>query len=641
MRWLRLGALAAATLALTACGGGGSGEGRVPPPPAPAPAPAPAPSPAPAPAPAPAPSPAPAPAAPTGLGVFLGDEAALTDPARDGRGREARFEHARSISVDTQGNAWVAEWGSGKVRFVAADGQVSTVSMAGGPPACAGKAVAVKLAHDGGILVSVPEQRVVCHKAAGGAVTIRVPDIGFGGAGEIATGPGDMLFLLTAEGVFRHAPGAAAQRLLGPEFHTIASSPDGVLFAGDGSRIVQVDGNTGASTLVATAGPDAGFGPLVVDSAGSLLTLGPSRQSPYPLVLQRVRIPGGPVVLPATTGLILWQPFVALGRDGHGRIYYAHGPGVGRITEGGDHEQVAGRLMTGPGAPVAEVPIGVDSAGNVWTQSEVFPTVRVRKFAPDGRMLPIGPAGDGLLLSERFTSAAVDGEDNLVLVFARFAQIHQGGFTFIRGRPTNTEIYRVTPTGEVRQSLSTVRGDIRFFSPIRVGFDGQGRMVFGDAETNTVRRLLPDGSHELLGAGLFADPNLPAEMAVSASGRVALVSSSRQVHTLQADGTLAVLAGDAGAPAGVADGTGTQARFGTPAAPVFDSAGNLWLADGHTIRRVSPQGSVTTVAGRPQAAFNTLGSLPATVFAPYSLQLGPGGLLYFRSASAVLRLALP
>src|SRR5262249_11392109 len=63
---------------------------------------------------------------------------------------------------------------------------------------------------------------------------------------------------------------------------------------------------------------------------------------------------------------------------------------------------------------------------------------------------------------------------------------------------------------------------------------------------------------------------------------------------------LELLAGNAGGP-GNADGTGAAARFLLPIGVAVDSAGNVYVGDdsNHTIRKVTPAGVVTTLAGTP------------------------------------------
>ncbi len=61
---------------------------------------------------------------------------------------------------------------------------------------------------------------------------------------------------------------------------------------------------------------------------------------------------------------------------------------------------------------------------------------------------------------------------------------------------------------------------------------------------------------------------------------------------------IATLAGSAG-NYGSADGTNRSARFYVPDGIAVDGAGNVYVADtmNHTIRRVDPAGTVTTLAG--------------------------------------------
>ncbi|RZJ23077.1 MAG: hypothetical protein EOO54_11080 [Haliea sp.] len=82
--------------------------------------------------------------------------------------------------------------------------------------------------------------------------------------------------------------------------------------------------------------------------------------------------------------------------------------------------------------------------------------------------------------------------------------------------------------------------------------------------------------------------------------------------------------GDTGAgSAGITDGVGSAARFFAPTAMAADAAGNLLVADLTTIRKVTPAGVVTTVAGVPAPSQLPGANFPAFQEGPLHGSLGP------------------
>lgn len=92
-------------------------------------------------------------------------------------------------------------------------------------------------------------------------------------------------------------------------------------------------------------------------------------------------------------------------------------------------------------------------------------------------------------------------------------------------------------------------------------------------------------------------------------------------------GTVSTLAGS---DAGYADGTGTSARFCHPVGISVDTAGYLYIADthNHRIRRVSPSGVVTTIAGTGTMGCTDGAGNVATFNSPAAIAVDAAGNLY-------------
>ena len=102
---------------------------------------------------------------------------------------------------------------------------------------------------------------------------------------------------------------------------------------------------------------------------------------------------------------------------------------------------------------------------------------------------------------------------------------------------------------------------------------------------------------------------------------------ANRIRRIAPDGAVRTLAGGG---EGFADGTGAAARFHTPSALAVDGRGNLYVADtgNHAIRKVTPGGIVTTLAGDGTPGFRDGPGAQARFHGPMGVEVGPQGRVY-------------
>lgn len=231
-----------------------------------------------------------------------------------------------------------------------------------------------------------------------------------------------------------------------------------------------------------------------------------------------------------------------------------------------------GYLVDGPALTTAEFSsstdgIAVDGSGNVYVADTDF--AAVRKITPDGYV---------------FTLSAGFGSPTGVASTA-------GGLVYVADQ---TSVYQVTPAGTKSPFASG------FTNANSLAVDSDGNVYVCDGGANMVYKLSP------LGAVVSSTPSIggPTGVAVDKSGNVFVASSNNQVWKGTSLSTMSLFAGS-GSP-GSADGLGTTASFQNPWGLALDNDGNLYVGDtdNHTIRKITPDGLVTTLAGKA----GTLGS---------------------------------
>jgi sugar lactone lactonase YvrE len=189
----------------------------------------------------------------------------------------------------------------------------------------------------------------------------------------------------------------------------------------------------------------------------------------------------------------------------------------------------------------------------------------------------------------------------------------------------NDAIRKITPAGVV----TTVAGNgtsgtndgtgsaARFDTPEYVVVDSAGNLYVADTFNFTIRKVAPVGASWVVttlaglagsagtndGTGSAARFYYPEGVAVDSATNVYVADGFNDaIRKLEPVGTNCVvttLAGRATGGPGSADGTGSAARFNSPLGVSLDSATNVYVADSFnsTIRKVTPAGVVTTLAG--------------------------------------------
>jgi streptogramin lyase len=183
--------------------------------------------------------------------------------------------------------------------------------------------------------------------------------------------------------------------------------------------------------------------------------------------------------------------------------------------------------------------------------------------------------------------------------------------------------------------------------------DGSGNVYVADTYNYTIRKITSAGvvttfagtagvTGSANGTGAAASFSTPYDVAVDSSGNVYVADiGDNTIRKITPAGVVTTLAGTAGVT-GSADGTGAAASFFLPTGVSVDGSGNVYVADSDNsaIRKITPAGLVSTVVGNPASAQNILGALPASLFQLQSVAYG-GGRLYITTVNGVLTCPAP
>lgn len=327
---------------------------------------------------------------------------------------------------------------------------------------------------------------------------------------------------------------------------------------------------------------------------------------------------------------------VAADRTGNVFIVDAGNQRVRRVSPDGTITTVAGGGNTGfadgpatSGQLYYPSSIAVDEQGNLF----IGELGRVRKVTPDGTLTTVAGGGtdsptDGALATTiQLTNAIGVAVDGLGDLFIADQDVNDDNYNFY--------IRKVSPGG----SITTLPPLPTCCAP-SIAADRNGNLLISAGAR--ILRISPDGSQiGVAGNGTYGLPsgdgrpateaqlNGPSAIAVDQAGDLLIADSAgRNIRIVTSDGIIRSLASIPG-PASAVSGDGGPAVMANLQLAVAglsqqsglaaDSAGNLYIAEtaAHRVRKVSPDGAISTVAG--------VGGPPCSSGPSTCLPLGDGG----------------
>ena len=536
-------------------------------------------------------------------------------PDQDGTGVNACFYTPTGVAVDGSGNVYVADDGNNRIRKVSPSGVVSTLAGSGSQGSADGTGSAASFYSPFGVAVDGSGNVYVADKwnnkirkvSPSGVVST------LAGSGSIGSsdGTGSAASFNQPTGVAVDGSGNVYVADIGNKLIRKVS-PSGVVstLAGSGSY-GSADGTGSAASFYDPTG-------VAIDGSGNVYVA-----DQYNNNIRKVS-PSGVVSTLAGSGS--WGSSDGTGSaasftsptgvavDGSGNVYVADAGNnkIRKVSPSGVVSSLAGSGSQGSSDGTGSAAsfyhpsgVAVDGSGNVYVADA--DNNKIRKVSPSGVVSTLAGSGssgstDGTGSSASFNGpcgVAVDGSGNV------YVADHY-----------NHKIRKVSPSGVVSTlagsgsigSADGTGGDASFFFPYGVAVDGSGNVYVADADNNKIRKVSPSGVVSTLagsggygsadGTGSAASFNRPYGVAVDGSGNVYVADGGNNtIRKVSPSGVVSTLAGSGSW--GSSDGTGGAASFNQPTGVAVDGSGNVYVADqnNNKIRKVSPSGVVSTLAG--------------------------------------------
>ena len=518
----------------------------------------------------------------------------------------------QGLAVAANGSVYAASYDAvhvvsptGAASILAGRGAGSFVDSPNGFSSLGG----IALDTSGNIIATDYNRKVVWQVSPNGAVTTLAGSEGNSGN---ADGPG-------TSARFRYPSG-------------VAVDATGRIFVADlGNRVVRVITRSGSGAAVSTF-------------AGRINTAG---DGTGPNLIPGSSIDGGASVAQFS------QPN-GLAINANGELLVADGSAIRKVGSNGAVSTVAGVLMNFTAADGTGGNAGFDYAyygGALWADAggtlylAEAQSDAVRKLTPAGTVTTIAGAlyaagsADGTAAAARFSNPrGITGDASGNLYVA------DSGNRTIRKIAADGTVSTLAGSVGIRGTADGSGSAASFTSLDGMVLDAAGNLFVIDDQngTLTIRRITPAG---VVTTFAHIDQEYAEGLAIDASGNLYLGGYNQYVvYKITANGTVTILAGT-GAQSGTADGTGAAARFSGVGGVTTDPAGNVYAIDtgAGTIRKITPAGVVTTVAGTPGQVGPTspAAALPGVLPAAWAIRYVGPKMLAVMGDNGIFKVILP
>jgi sugar lactone lactonase YvrE len=496
---------------------------------------------------------------------------------------------------------------------------------------------------------------------AGGAAPqapILGPDLSIGSPQGVAADTAGNVYFAASDCVFKQDPNGIVARIAG------TTRPG---YSGDGGPAISAQLNLHGIGFAVAAG-------LAVDRAGNVFIADAGNHRVRRIsgvgIMTTVAGNGTPGFSgdggPAANAQLRYPSSVAV--DGAGNLFIAADNRVRRVSPDEIITTVVGNgnfhpfcSTCGDGGPavnaeVSPAAVAVDEHDNLYIADAA--SFRIREVSQSGIISTIAgrgrpsfncyPSGDGgravdaqvcdpagLAVDSAgnvfFADSAADFDDDFRQIVRRVSI--DGSITTVAG----VNCAQFCPPSEGEGGLAT-----RAFltGPLGLTIDGAGGLLISDPQTFRVKKVAPDGIIRTLAGGgspPFAGEGGPATSAhllyptgvaadTSGNAFIADVLSNR-IYKVSPDGIITTAAG--GGTYDFSDGPTAKAELSGPYALAADGSGDVFFTDGSgRVRKISPNGMITTVAG--YGGYGDSGDGGPAIFAAFR---NPSGLAVDRAGN--------